>query len=405
MSADASERLPEPEIPKTPDNDSSQGDDEPGHTTMEDIDSADPSRDGTEGERASDGAPEDLEAPVDGDQGAGMPGAEVDGDGAPEESAEPIDNGSSDHDESGHATAGDMDAIGDDYNDAHSTSADLMTSPEVADYRDASQLPEEPDETDEWAEYDGSEDDQQGVLDSDDADSTFDGADGMPDEGELMEPEQPEDGSDGSADAVAGRSESVTPREFANNEEGAEYGRETWKDAQERLTPEQYEALHGYTDEKIPGDDGPPDYKEVNGRLRGYAESSPEVEDSIARIDEALGIQPIPESVKVLRETGLDSFNCPVDELPGSIQQDLGYLSTALGPEPTFAPEKEVVLYLDVPEGTPAMYMEGLSYYDSERELLLGRGAEYKVDGIERDGNRWHVYGHVLPEMNDRGEL
>ncbi|MFF7789336.1 hypothetical protein [Streptomyces sp. NPDC007991] len=113
MSADAPETLPEPEIPETPDNDPSQGDDEPGHTTMEDIDADDSSLCGAEGEKVSDGAPEDLEVPVDGDQGTGMPGAEADGDGAPEESAYPIDSGSSDHDESGHATAGDIDAVGD----------------------------------------------------------------------------------------------------------------------------------------------------------------------------------------------------------------------------------------------------------------------------------------------------
>ncbi|MFC7897517.1 hypothetical protein [Streptomyces sp. NPDC057381] len=119
MSADAPERPPEPEIPETPDNDPSQGDDEPGHTTMEDIDAADSSRGGAEGEKVSDGAPDDLEVPVDGDQGTGIPGAEADGDGAREESAEPIDSGSSDHNELGHTTAGDIDAVGDADEDAH----------------------------------------------------------------------------------------------------------------------------------------------------------------------------------------------------------------------------------------------------------------------------------------------
>ncbi|MFJ9964051.1 ADP-ribosyltransferase [Streptomyces avermitilis] len=192
------------------------------------------------------------------------------------------------------------------------------------------------------------------------------------------------------------------PREFESNAEGAEYGRETWGEAQEKLTPEQYEALHGYTGEKYPGEVAPPDYKEINGSLRGYAESSSEVEESISLMDQAMELQPTPESVKVLRETGLNSFNCPVEHLKGSIQQDRGYLSTALGPEPTFAPEKEVVLHLDIPEGTPAMYMEGLSHYDSERELLLGRGVEYLVDDVEHDGDRWHVYGSVLPRSSDR---
>jgi hypothetical protein len=48
------------------------------------------------------------------------------------------------------------------------------------------------------------------------------------------------------------------PRTFASNAEGAEYGRQTWADAQRQLTPEQRAALTGYTAEKMPGDPGPP---------------------------------------------------------------------------------------------------------------------------------------------------
>ncbi|MER6217102.1 ADP-ribosyltransferase [Streptomyces sp. NPDC001272] len=222
------------------------------------------------------------------------------------------------------------------------------------------------------------------------------------------EAEHPEgsDASDGHADGPSGDIPTqALPREFKSNAEGAEYGREHWKEAQEQLTPEQREALQGYTDEKYPGDMGAPDYKEINGSLRGYVEGNPEIDESIARIDEAMELQPTPENVMVLRETGLNAFNCPVDELRGSIQSDPGYLSTALGPEATFDPGAEAVIHLEVPEGTPAMYLEGLSHYDTERELLLGRGLEYEViEEPDYHGGRWHIYGRVLHQGEETGE-
>ncbi|MEU9701239.1 ADP-ribosyltransferase [Streptomyces sp. NPDC047981] len=187
-------------------------------------------------------------------------------------------------------------------------------------------------------------------------------------------------------------------RDFSSNEEGAEYGRTEWADAQSRLTDEQREAFYGYSLEKYPGDEGPPDYKEINGFLRGYAPGSAEVDNSIQRLDEGMEIHPVPEDLTVMRETGLDSFNCPIEEIEGSVQSDRGYLSTALGSDPDFDTSKEVVLHLRVPEGTPAMYLEGVSEYGSERELLLGRGVEYLVTELDynEDDDRYHVHGEII---------
>lgn len=97
----------------------------------------------------------------------------------------------------------------------------------------------------------------------------------------------------------------------------------------------------------------------------------------------------------VLREVGEDAFDRPIERLEGSVQTDPAYLSTALGSEPTFNPTKPAVLHLEVPAGTPAMYMDGVSKYPSERELLLGRGLSYQVDRVERQNGRWHIYGRV----------
>jgi len=169
-----------------------------------------------------------------------------------------------------------------------------------------------------------------------------------------------------------------------------------WGDAAGNLSAEEREALRGYSGEKSPGEAGPPDYREINGFLRGKSAGSPEVANSVQRIDHALQSGATRENVMVLRETGLGAFDRPAGELRGSIQRDPAYLSTALGSDPSFNATAPAVLHLEVPAGTPAMYMEGLSRFPSERELLLARGLRYQVSGVQRMGGRWHIYGKIL---------
>jgi len=174
------------------------------------------------------------------------------------------------------------------------------------------------------------------------------------------------------------------PKTFASNNEAAEYGRAMWGDAAGNLNAQEREALREYSGEKSPGEAGPPGYKEINGFLRGKSVGSPEIANSVQQIDHALQSGAAQEKVMVLRETGLGAFDRPVGELRGSIQGDPAYLSTALGSDPAFNPAAPAVLHLEVPAGTPAMYMEGLSQFPSERELLLGRGLQYQVGSSRR---------------------
>ncbi|WP_260868085.1 hypothetical protein [Streptomyces sp. SAJ15] len=132
MSADGPARPVEQEVPRAPDNGSSQGDDGPDHTAMEDIDAADSFRGDVEGDRDSDDASHGPEMPVIGE--TEEPKGEADDDGAP---AEPIDSEYPDHEEAGHAAAGDMDALGDADDDARKghvwdyplASEDLLSDP------------------------------------------------------------------------------------------------------------------------------------------------------------------------------------------------------------------------------------------------------------------------------------
>ncbi|MFC4020408.1 ADP-ribosyltransferase [Micromonospora sp. GCM10011542] len=189
------------------------------------------------------------------------------------------------------------------------------------------------------------------------------------------------------------------PQTFASNADGAAWGRDTWAQAQADLSPNQADALRWYTGEKPPGaSPWPPDYKDINGALRGQSPMSPELSEVVTRIDESMNLRPVPENVMVTRETGLNAFNCDPAQLVGSTQHEPAYLSTALGPDPDFAPHKPVVLHIEVPAGTPAMYVDGVSDFPAERELLLGRGQTYVIDSAEYDAaGRLHVRGRIVP--------
>jgi hypothetical protein len=119
---------------------------------------------------------------------------------------------------------------------------------------------------------------------------------------------------------------------------------------------------------------------------------TPEVGQAVEHIDDALRPQPTPEYIVVMRETGFEAFDRSISDLEGTVQRDPAYLSTALGSDPNFNPGNHV----QVPAGTPAMYLEGLSHYP-ERELLLGRGLPYTVERVVHDGRRFHVFGRIAP--------
>ncbi|GHH06470.1 hypothetical protein [Streptomyces rubradiris] len=126
MSVDGPETPDVQEIPGPADDGSSQGSDQPGHTTMEDIIAADAFRSGAEGQEAIDGASDGPAEPVNGDRGTEKPRSEASGDNVPEEPGEPVDSRSPGHDETGHATAGDMDAVGDADDEAHDGDAESI---------------------------------------------------------------------------------------------------------------------------------------------------------------------------------------------------------------------------------------------------------------------------------------
>ncbi|MBC2863742.1 ADP-ribosyltransferase [Streptomyces mexicanus] len=192
--------------------------------------------------------------------------------------------------------------------------------------------------------------------------------------------------------ATAELTHGTNPAPSVSDKAGQAYGDAYWNDFLDNLDPSGREALHTYSDHY---------YKQINGHLRGdYPDVSPKISHTIDEMDRVMGDRPVPESIMVIRGTGIDHLNLKSPlEMMGNIYDDPGYTSTALGKTvPGPFSYKPVYMHLRVPKGTPALWIDHVSANPGERELLLARGTEYRVTRVFMDqSGKWHVYGEVLP--------
>lgn len=180
-------------------------------------------------------------------------------------------------------------------------------------------------------------------------------------------------------------------RYFEDNDQGADYGYAAWRDAYGQLTPEEDDAVMAYT-----GDS----YGPMNKALQAKGPLTGEFRDLASRLDRVLHKRPVPESMVVTRVTSLAEFRgADMNFLAGKTVDQPGYMSTTLGPEPTHGSPNDpgrVILHLDVPAGTPGMYVDPISSIPGDNELLLGKGLSYTVTrSRELDNGCWHVWAQI----------
>ncbi len=184
---------------------------------------------------------------------------------------------------------------------------------------------------------------------------------------------------------------------FGSDADAAHYGSDTWNHYAENLSPEEKQAIFDYT--KEPPHSGPT-YKEINAYLRGDAShGTSDVLHDVSEIDKAMAGKTVPDNIIVVRGTDLGHIPMDPDQMVGKSFPEHAYVSTSLGKNPVSSfSGKEAVMHWHVPAGTPAIYVEKVSAFGGgERELLLGRGTQYKVGRVIRFDNQWHIYGEIMP--------
>ncbi|NUS43640.1 MAG: hypothetical protein HOQ24_08135 [Mycobacteriaceae bacterium] len=123
------------------------------------------------------------------------------------------------------------------------------------------------------------------------------------------------------------------------------------------------------------------------------SETRTALEPKLAALDEAMQRLRVPRDTDVVRAIGGDHLgDGNLADLVGSTWTDAAYLSTTLGHTPiAYVADKELLLHLRVPKGTPGILIPGTT------ELLLARNTKYLIDRVDVAGDgRTRAYGRVL---------
>lgn len=181
-------------------------------------------------------------------------------------------------------------------------------------------------------------------------------------------------------------------KDFAGPDEMGTWGNGEWDHTVQNLSDGERTALHDYTMETNPGGIT---YHEIQSNLRGLSPDTAAVTSHVAEIDKALAAHPMPVDVMVERGTGISHLPANMYDLVGTDVVDKAFQSTSLGQAAITG--TDAVFHMRVAAGTPAMWLEKVSYFgNTEREILLGRDLTYHVDHVLKDElGQWQVYGTV----------
>lgn len=137
-------------------------------------------------------------------------------------------------------------------------------------------------------------------------------------------------------------------------------------------------------------------YQDMNKYLRGQSKST-NYADEIKACQSALSKASLPRETIVrrgsdynmLKELGAGKITPQnKDKFIGGIIQDKGFVSTSPSPHGGFSGSIEYVIKL--PQGSQAMYVDSISRFQGEEELLINCGGKYMVEDVEFDS-----YGDV----------
>lgn len=153
----------------------------------------------------------------------------------------------------------------------------------------------------------------------------------------------------------------------------------------------QVDALVAYTDE---------DYAPINTALRKGKGGSAGIQAKTATLRSAM--REIPEDIVISRALdasafgyGEDDYEIPradVDSFVGRTFHEPGFLSSSIDRRSA----DYVELRISVPAGTRGAYLNSISEYPQEREMLLDRGTHMKITKVERRGEKTIMHVTVV---------
>jgi len=181
-------------------------------------------------------------------------------------------------------------------------------------------------------------------------------------------------------------------KDFKEDRKAAEkWGKKEYKAWEKKLRANEKELVKEYTANAKPFNT----YLRANEGKLGF---KPEIDKKILKLDEALKKSKLSETVQVYRgddtsifgkefqnsiyqgnKVNRELFRKLRDEYQGKIRTEYGYLSTSIVSNQQFA-MRPILTTLKVPKGAHAGYVDKISQYKGQYELLLPRNTKYKID-------------------------
>mgnify|MGYP001810112677 CR=1 FL=1 len=114
-----------------------------------------------------------------------------------------------------------------------------------------------------------------------------------------------------------------------------------------------------------------------------------------ADLDVLIKKNAVPVNIKVFRGVSLKAMNIPVkpggidpDEIKkliGKTYKDDGIMSTSIQERTAFGFGSGIVLRMKIPAGTNCVFVDPISRYQGEEEIIFGPGSMYRIDGFVQD--------------------
>ncbi|MFC4562331.1 ADP-ribosyltransferase, partial [Nocardiopsis mangrovi] len=179
-------------------------------------------------------------------------------------------------------------------------------------------------------------------------------------------------------------------RTFASDAEAIRFGRDHWDDYVRNLPQSVQDSVRAHSD--------PDSYRQMNTALRSGGRLDAVTRGYIENVDWALVGRPVPEDIMVTRGMGVNHLPVAPQHMVGRSIREMGYLSTSLGgPAPSFD-NNQAIVYIRVPEGTPAIWMERLSTFGVvERELMIVHDLTLSFIDVVYHNGQWHMMAEIDP--------
>jgi len=143
----------------------------------------------------------------------------------------------------------------------------------------------------------------------------------------------------------------------------------------------------------------------MNNWLRGDGSFAKNVKQDV--LDVQASMIPMPKHMLLLRGTGwppdIANFQSHPEDMVGKTFEDKGFVSTSVAGSGGHFSSHPLQLTIEAPAGTPGAFVQPISAYGGENEMLLAAGLKFKVISVEQKNGKTHMRVRVVGVKTNEG--